>query len=137
MPTSAGSQQPTPSPGRLTIQVGRRAITGPWAVAVLLLLLGLVAVLLVWARPSLRILFSGALWVLLILYWSAAAKSSAPRESAESAASRALHTWLLDAALLLLFVPIPGLRSRARDHQLMQSGPYHWVRHPIYTARHE
>ncbi len=158
----------------LAVKVGGRTLTGATAIAVLVLLLGLVVALLVWMRPSLGMLLSGALWVAFVLYWGAAAKNAAPTESAESPASRAVHTRLLNASLLLLFLPVPGLTGRfmpggssivagglavqalgfmlagwarhhlgrnwsgavavAVGHQLVRSGPYRVVRHPIYSA---
>ena len=117
---------------------------------------------------------SGALWLIFILYWGAAARNAAPAKRAESPASRQVHELLLNGALLLLFLRIPGLNARwlpvtpldvpaglalqtvcallavwARghlgrnwsgaitekvDHELVRSGPYRWIRHPIYTA---
>ncbi len=156
------------------IKIGSRVLSGPPAVAVLLLVLALVAALLIWSRPSLRMLITGGIWVAFVAYWSAAARNAAPAASSESPASRAVHTRLLNLALLLLFVPLPGLRGRflpggtpvvamglavqalgfalaawarnhlgrnwsaaiasATGHQLVRSGPYRVVRHPIYTA---
>jgi len=117
---------------------------------------------------------SMALYVFFSLYWTAAAKNSAPTKSAEHWASTALHQIMLNASLLLLFLRIPGLTGRwlpispafvpagialeagaiilaiwARrhlgrnwsaevsakvDHQLIRTGPYAWLRHPIYTG---
>jgi protein-S-isoprenylcysteine O-methyltransferase Ste14 len=117
---------------------------------------------------------SGALWILFSIYWEIVAKNAARDKSSESTASRGLHVFMVNAALLLLFVPVPGLTRRylrapqvfvslgltlqicavllalwARrhlgrnwsgritikvDHELVQSGPYRFVRHPIYTA---
>jgi protein-S-isoprenylcysteine O-methyltransferase Ste14 len=117
---------------------------------------------------------SGAVWILFSLYWEVAAKNAASDARSESGTSRALHVFLVNAALLLLFVPVPGLNRRylpaasllgplglaiqvcavllavwARrhlgrnwsgrvtikvGHELVRSGPYHFVRHPIYTA---
>jgi len=170
-PTSAG---PPPERRGLAIKIGSTTLNGPAAVAILVLLLGLVAALVVWIRPTLRMSLSAALWILFILYWGAAAKNAAPTQSAESPASRAVHTRLLNLSLLLLFLPMPGLRARylpmtrviaggglvvqalalllavwarrhlgrnwsgavtvAVDHQLVRSGPYRVLRHPIYTA---
>lgn len=113
-------------------------------------------------------------WAFFILYWEAAAKNSSPAKSSESRKSRRVHELLLNAAFLLVIVPVPGLRQRflpdvpfavwaglgvqtasgalgiwARrllgrhwsgeitikiDHELIRSGPYRFVRHPIYTA---
>lgn len=117
---------------------------------------------------------SAALWLLFILYWSAAARNATPAKRSESSGSRQLHELLLNGALLLLFLRIPGLNARwlpvtpavvpigltlqtacallavwARrhlgrnwsgaitekvDHELVRTGPYRWIRHPIYTA---
>jgi len=117
---------------------------------------------------------SGAVWVLFSIYWEIAAKNAAREKSAESSASRGVHVFMANAALLLLFVPVPGLTRRylpapqvfvpvgltiqicalllaiwarrhlgrnwsgritiKEDHELVKSGPYHFVRHPIYTA---
>jgi protein-S-isoprenylcysteine O-methyltransferase Ste14 len=117
---------------------------------------------------------SGGVWIAFVTYWSAAAKNSAQVRKSESKESRAIHESLINLALLLLFISIPGLRLRfepdsreweiaglaiqvaflalavwARrhldrnwsgeitikiDHQLIRSGPYGRIRHPIYTA---
>jgi len=117
---------------------------------------------------------SGAVWILFSIYWEIAAKNAAQEKSSESSGSRGLHVFMTNAALLLLFVPVPGLTRRyltapqvfvpigltiqvcglllavwARrhlgrnwsgritikvDHELVKSGPYRFVRHPIYTA---
>jgi protein-S-isoprenylcysteine O-methyltransferase Ste14 len=117
---------------------------------------------------------SAGIWTLFSIYWEVAAKNAAPEKESESSASRGLHVILANAALLLLFVPVPGLTRRylpapqvfvpigltievcglllavwARrhlgrnwsgritikvDHELVRSGPYRSVRHPIYTA---
>ena len=117
---------------------------------------------------------SGLLWIGFVVYWSAAARGAAPAASAESAASRQLHSLLLNAAIVLGFLRFAPLDRRwlperpwlapaglslqlsgvalavwARrhlgrnwsgavqtkvDHQLVRSGPYRRVRHPIYTG---
>jgi|HubBroStandDraft_5_1064220.scaffolds.fasta_scaffold64857_1 protein-S-isoprenylcysteine O-methyltransferase Ste14 len=117
---------------------------------------------------------SVALWCVFSIYWSIAAKDSAPTKSAESVWSRQWHLILVNGALLLLVFPVPGLTRRflpasqwivvvglviqaafvlfavwarrhlgsnwsgevriAAGHQLVRSGPYGFVRHPIYTA---
>lgn len=114
------------------------------------------------------------LWLLFSIYWGIAANQSAPTKTSESVWSRRLHVILVNGALLLLVLPIPGLRWRflpesvflvaaglaiqaafvllavwarrhlgsnwsgevriAAEHQLVRSGPYRFVRHPIYTA---
>jgi protein-S-isoprenylcysteine O-methyltransferase Ste14 len=107
-------------------------------------------------------------------YWSIAAKDSAPTKTAESVWSRQLHLVLVNGGVLLLILPVPGLRRRflpvghllvaagllieaafilfavwarrqlgsnwsgevriATQHQLVRSGPYRYLRHPIYTG---
>jgi protein-S-isoprenylcysteine O-methyltransferase Ste14 len=106
--------------------------------------------------------------------WSAAAKDSAPTQSSESVRSRRLHLIVLNSAVLLLILSVPGLTRRflpasgtltvaglaveiagilfafwarrhlgrnwsgevriATGHQLVRSGPYKTIRHPIYTG---
>jgi protein-S-isoprenylcysteine O-methyltransferase Ste14 len=123
---------------------------------------------------SITTLVCFAEWAVFILYWDAAAKNSSPAKVSESRKSRRVHELLLNVGLLLVIVPVPGLRERflpdkelvawtglsiqtaavalgiwARrvlgshwsgeitikvDHQLIRSGPYRLVRHPIYTA---
>jgi protein-S-isoprenylcysteine O-methyltransferase Ste14 len=51
-------------------------------------------------------------WSFFILYWSAAAKNSSPVKVSESRKSRRVHELLLNTALLLAVLPIPGLRGR-------------------------
>ena len=50
-------------------------MTGPWAYVALLVLLGLIAALLVYVKPTLRMSLSAALWIPFIIYWSVAAKN--------------------------------------------------------------
>jgi protein-S-isoprenylcysteine O-methyltransferase Ste14 len=112
-------------------------------------------------------------WGLFSVYWEVAAKSAAVAKSSESQASRGLHVFLANVALLLEIAPIHGLgrflpasslimaaglaveamgsfltiwarRHLGRnwsgeitikvDHQLIRSGPYRLMRHPIYTG---
>lgn len=108
------------------------------------------------------------------VYWSAAAKNSAPAQSSESRSSRSLHLAVLNGSVLLLIFSVPGLTRRflpdrpwlapvglaveiagiafavwsrrhlganwsgevrlASGHQLVRTGPYAWIRHPIYTG---
>ena len=115
---------------------------------------------------------SVAIWIVFSIYWEIEAKNAARDRSGESTASRVLHVSLVNAALLLLYIPVPGLNGRylpaaltllglaiqtggvllaiwARrhlgrnwsgrvtlkvDHELVRTGPYRFVRHPIYTA---
>ena len=52
------------------------------------------------------------IWILFGLYWEIAAKNAAREKSSESSGSRGLHVFMANAALLLLFVPVPGLTRR-------------------------
>jgi protein-S-isoprenylcysteine O-methyltransferase Ste14 len=174
MPQAPVSQARSPAIG---IKLGKLTLTGGPAIAVLLGVLALIVALIVYARPSLSnwpVWVSGALWIAFIVYWSAAGKNAGPTKSSETPASRRVHERLMNIALLLLFVPVPGLGvwalpvsslsvpiglgvqagafafavwarkhlgrnwsgaiTVAIDHQLIRSGPYRWVRHPIYTA---
>lgn len=114
------------------------------------------------------------LWGFFSIYWAIESHKSKSTQSSESLASRQLHLILVNAALLLLILPIPGLRLRflpennafiaagltiqvlfmllavsarralghnwsgevriATEHELVRSGPYGFVRHPIYSA---
>lgn len=117
---------------------------------------------------------AAALWLGFSTYWSNQAKNSAATKSSETAGSRRLHEALVQGALLLLFIPLPGLRQAllppspwwvpaglameaaglgiavwARqhlgqnwsgrievkvEHELIRTGPYRKLRHPIYTG---
>lgn len=115
------------------------------------------------------------LWIGFSVYWGIAAKNRAPDKSSESKKSTAVHQIVLNASLLLLLIPVPGLTGWflperlhylvavgavvqaaflllavwARlhlgrnwsgavrigvDHELVRTGPYRLLRHPIYTA---
>jgi protein-S-isoprenylcysteine O-methyltransferase Ste14 len=142
--------------------------------AILLALAGLFIFYLVRANPQSMLWVSGVLWILFIVYWSAAASNTAPIRSSESAASRQLHQYLMYGALAIAFWRVPGFGQRwlpvtlyiglvglaiqisaallavwARrhlgrnwsgeiaakvDHQLIRTGPYRLVRHPIYSG---
>lgn len=60
--------------------------------------------------PALYI--SLALWVAFSLYWEVAAASAAPVERRESHASRWVHLTLVSIGQLMVFLSIPGLRTR-------------------------
>jgi protein-S-isoprenylcysteine O-methyltransferase Ste14 len=162
---------------QIVFQIGPLRLAGAAALAATLALFGVIIAALVYYRArifSSPLSISAALWIGFVIYWSVAAGGTVPTKSRESRASRRLHEWLINAALLLVFVPVPGLDRRilpngwwvvaigiglqvasfllalsARrhlgrfwsaeitqkiGHQLVRSGPYRFVRHPIYTA---
>jgi protein-S-isoprenylcysteine O-methyltransferase Ste14 len=158
------------------LQVGRLRLEGGVAIAALLVILGGIAALFAWrGLPRWPVIMCAVLWVCFMSYWSAAAKTAAPSKSSESAASRRTHVRLMNAGLILLFIPsiwvlgdrfLPdsvwlialglgiqvgagtlgvwarlhlgrnwsGAITVAEEHQLVRSGPYRTIRHPIYTA---
>lgn len=165
------------APQQTTIAFGKYRLTGWPAQIVLAALVIGIAAWIAYLRPSLDhwpMWVSIAGWIAFTSYWSAAAKNSAEAQSFESAESRRVHELLVNIGLVLLFVPVPGLRELilprsllwivgglglqaacfalavwARrhlgrnwsgrieikvDHQLIRSGPYRSMRHPIYTA---
>ena len=164
-------------PKTMVFQIGPLRLTGAAAFAATIVLFGAIIAALVYYRErilSSPLSISAALWIGFVIYWNVAAGNTVPTKSRESHASRRVHTWLLNAAMFLVFVPVPGLDRRilpegwwvvavgiithlasfllalsARrhlgrfwsgeitqkvGHQLIRSGPYRFVRHPIYTA---
>jgi protein-S-isoprenylcysteine O-methyltransferase Ste14 len=115
-----------------------------------------------------------AIWASFSILWEVAARNTSSDKSAESSSARTLHVLMVNVALLLVFVPVPGLTQRfvpasaaisiagltlqfaglffavwARrhlgrnwsgrisikvDHELIRTGPYRLIRHPIYTG---
>ncbi len=115
-----------------------------------------------------------AIWASFSILWEVAARNTSRDQSAESSSARTLHVLMVNVALLLIFVPVPGLTQRfvpasaalsivgltlqfaglffavwARlhlgrnwsgrisikvDHELIRTGPYRLIRHPIYTG---
>lgn len=165
------------SPQQTTIAIGKYRLTGwPAQIVLILILAGIIA--LFWFRRGALapwpVWVSIAVWIVYSSYWSAAAKNSAAAKTVESPESRRVHELLLNFGLLLVFIPVPGLRQPlftqsiissvaglslqgaclalaiwARrhlghnwsgrieikvDHELIRSGPYRVLRHPIYTA---
>lgn len=158
----------------VVFKIGPMRLTGVAAVFAFLAVLALIGVLVFLMKPTLRMSLAAALWIILTIYWTAAAKNAATAKRTESLESRRLHQSMLWASLLLLFVPVPGLRGRfvplrsatvvagfivqagsfflamwARrylgrnwsgaisanvDHQLIRTGPYRLLRHPIYSG---
>ncbi|HET9365027.1 MAG TPA: isoprenylcysteine carboxylmethyltransferase family protein, partial [Candidatus Angelobacter sp.] len=128
-----------------------------------------------WPLLHSRVFPALLLWIGFSVYWSIAAKNRAPDKSSESKKSTVFHQIVLNASLLLLLIPVPGLtgwflperlhyfvaagaviqavfillaiwarRHLGRnwsgavrigvDHELVRTGPYQLLRHPIYTA---
>lgn len=128
-----------------------------------------------WPLLHSRVFPALLLWIGFSVYWGIAARNRAPDKSSESKKSTVFHQIVLNASLLLLFIPVPGLtgwflperlhylvaagaiiqaafillaiwarRHLGRnwshavrigmDHELVRSGPYRILRHPIYTA---
>ena len=122
-----------------------------------------------------RLVYAMLLWLIFSLYWTIASRNSAETSHSESSLSTGFHQFVLGGAMLLLFIPVPGLtgwflspgahfivavgvivqagflllavwarRHLGRNwsaevrigigHQLVRSGPYKFLRHPIYTA---
>jgi len=152
-------------------------LNGPLSVIALLILLAVIVGIfyLVITRTGPGQWVSGGLWLAFIFYWSAAAQNSGITRSSESLQSRQVHQLLMYGALLIVLLPLPGLRQRwlpisprvavpvglaiqvssallaiwARqhlgknwsgaitskvNHQLIRTGPYKIVRHPIYSG---
>ena len=160
-----------------TIQIGRFRLTGVAATLVLLAMVAGIAALVMRHRPSpdsWPMFASMAIWAVCMAYWGRVARNVAPDQRMESIQSRQIHQLMVNGSLLLLFIPVPGLRLRvlpaaawqipvglavqlmgallavwARwhlgrnwsgrvsikvDHELIRSGPYRLLRHPIYTG---
>ena len=167
--TAATSDSPSP---RRQLPLWARVLV--WIVRLVLLYLIIRLVRNPWPLLRSRIFVALLLWIGFFVYWGIAARNSAATKSSESRASTWLHQIAITAALLLLFIPVPGLtgwflperqsfivagaiiqaafillavwarRHLGRNwsgtvrigegHELIKTGPYRSLRHPIYTA---
>ncbi len=115
-----------------------------------------------------------AIWASFSVLWEVASRNTSSDKTTEPSGARAFHVLMVNGALLLIFVPVPGLTKRfvpggnvwpiaglvlqfagllfavwARrhlgrnwsgrisikvDHELIRTGPYRLIRHPIYTG---
>jgi protein-S-isoprenylcysteine O-methyltransferase Ste14 len=156
------------------IKLGKLTIKGPAATVVIAVISGLIVLAIFYSRPTIRMLASAAIWIGMIVYWNISARNIRPVAKAEDAKSNQRRQLLLNLAILMLFVPVPGLTrqflapTRAavaagftvqagsalfyfwtkrylgrfwssaiaimKDHQLVRSGPYRLIRHPLYTG---
>jgi protein-S-isoprenylcysteine O-methyltransferase Ste14 len=156
------------------IKLGKLTIKGPAATVVIAVMSGLIFLAIFYSRPTIRMMASAAIWIVMIVYWNISARNIRPVAKAEDEKSTARRQLLLNLAILMLFVPVPGLTrqflapTRAavaagftvqagsalfyfwtkrylgrfwssavaimKDHQLVRSGPYRLIRHPLYTG---
>jgi len=172
MATTTTATSGTPTPRRRLPLWGRILV---WIVRLVLLYLLYRVVRNPWPVLRSRVFPALLLWIGFMVYWGIAGRNSAPTKSSESKASTWVHQIVLTVALLLLFIPVPGLsgwflpqrlhflvaagaviqgvfillaiwarRHLGRnwsgtvrigvDHELIRTGPYRFLRHPIYTA---
>jgi len=116
MAEQKGSEQlPNESPAIIIKLPGvNLKLTGRWTVLAIatLLLVFILIVYLVSLKTEPKLWASGALWILFIGYWGAAASNAAPTKTSESVSSRQLHQLLMYGALALAFFRLPGLGHR-------------------------
>ena len=94
-------------------QAGRPQLTLPVRLALAVVQIGIVGGIGYLAPPwkYWPLWISAAGWVAFSQYWALAARNAAQAKSSESSKSRLVHELLLNGGLLLLFVPVPGLRQ--------------------------
>jgi hypothetical protein len=105
----ASKKRPTP-----VLKIAGLTFEGPPAVVAQLVLVGLIAAIVVLLKPAFHwspMWLSAALWLAFVIYWSVAAKNSAPVKRSEAASSRKLHSAFSNGALVLAFWRVPGLDS--------------------------
>ena len=156
------------------IKLGKLTLKGPAATVAISLMSAIIFLAIFYSRPTIRMLASGAIWIAMIVYWNISARNIRPVARAEDAKSTQRHQLLLNLAILMLFVPVPGLTRQflaptiavvaigfavqagsalfyfwtkqylgqfwssavaiMKEHQLVRSGPYRLIRHPLYTG---
>jgi protein-S-isoprenylcysteine O-methyltransferase Ste14 len=169
--TSGPAPQQRP---QATIKLGSLVIKGPAATVVIAVMSGLITLAIFYSRPTIRMVASAAIWIAMIVYWNISARNIRPVAKAEDAKSNLRRQLILNLAILMLFVPVPGLTRQflaptrgaiaagfviqigfalfylwtkrylgrfwssavaiMKDHQLVRTGPYRLVRHPLYTG---
>ena len=173
-PAPATPEAPKPT---IAVQLGPIVLRGWWAGLFLLTVLAVCVRAIIknkpWIDPS-PMWIAGALWFWFEIYWTVKAKEAAASKSAESPKSRAVHTRLFMAAILLFFLGVPGLNGTVmptarwvspvgiaieafglwfailarktlgrhwsgeltvkEGHEIVKTGPYRFIRHPIYTG---
>ena len=174
-PTS-GTPQAAPR-RQVGIALGPVTLRGWQARLFLLVIISLIVYEIVrdkpWIDPS-PLWLCGALWACFEIYWSIQARGAAATKSAESPKSRAVHTRLFLAAIVLFFIDVRGFNGHwippaawvtpagvavqsaglafaiwsrrtlgrhwsgeltiKEGHEIVKSGPYRFIRHPIYTG---
>lgn len=169
--TAEGTPKERP---QATIKFGKLTLKGPAATIVASMISALIFLAIFYSRPTIRMLASAAIWIVMIVYWNISARNIRPVAKVEDAKSTQRRQLLLNLAILMLFVPVPGLTrqflapTRAaiaagftvqvgfalfyfwtkrylgrfwssavaimKDHQLVRTGPYRLIRHPLYTG---
>src|SRR5579862_1613211 len=82
-----------------------------WIVRLVLLYLIFRVIRNPWPLLRSRTFPSLLLWIAFFTYWGVAGRNSAPTEKSESTASIWVHQIAMTVALLLLFIPVPGLNG--------------------------
>jgi protein-S-isoprenylcysteine O-methyltransferase Ste14 len=171
-PNSA-ERAPQPRPQAM-IKLGGLVLKGPAATVAISVMSALIFLAIFYSRPTIRMLASAAIWIVMIVYWNISARNIRPVARAEDAKSTQRHQLLLNLGILMLFVPVPGLTRQflapttaavatgfavqggsalfyfwtkqylgrfwssavaiLKEHQLVRSGPYRLIRHPLYTG---
>jgi protein-S-isoprenylcysteine O-methyltransferase Ste14 len=72
----------------------------------------------------------GILWLFWLVYWISAAQRTAPNKRMETLLEGASPFW----ARMHLGKYWSGRISLKENHRVIQTGPYAWVRHPIYSG---